>query len=123
MSETLKHLKKLEHEIKCYKQIIKELSGYDVVGVGIDIETPAQLADTKLAARLPNGRTASNVYEAYLIGLEQGTRETSREPTNYLTSGDIKYIYDGLGYKSIISKADFEFAKAIEREVLTRNTC
>jgi|LakMenEpi03Aug12_release.lakeMendotaPanAssembly.Ray.scaffolds.fasta_scaffold905084_2 hypothetical protein len=111
MSETLEHLKRLEHEIECYKQIIKELSGYDVVGVGIDIKTP------EVVARLSNGQTASNVYEAYGIGLKQATGKT----TIYLTEGDIRYIYDKLGYKGILNKIDLEFARAIEKEVLRRN--
>ena len=116
MSKTLEHLKRLEYETECYKQIIKELSGYDVVGVGIDIETP------EAVARLPNGQIASNVYEAYDIGREQGRSEATRKTTIYLTEVDIRYIYDSLGYKYIISQADFEFARAIEKEVLSRNT-
>lgn len=111
MSETLEHLKRLEHEMECYKQIIKELSGYDVVGVGIDKEIP------EAVARLPNGQTASNVYEAYEIGLKQATRKT----TSYLTEDNIRYIYHKLSFNNI-SKADLEFARAIEREVLRRNT-
>jgi len=40
-----------------------------------------------------------------------------------LTEGDIRYIYDKLGYKGILNKIDLEFARAIEKEVLRRNTC
>ena len=47
MSKTLEHLKRLEQENQCYKQIIKELSGYSVIGVGIDIENPDPFADQK----------------------------------------------------------------------------
>ena len=105
MSETLEHLKRLEHEIECYKQIIKELSGYDVVGVGIDKKTYDPLF---------------NAYEAYENRFK--VSQSPRKTTIYLTEGDVRYIYDKLGYKGVISVEHFQFARAVEKEVLRRNT-
>jgi hypothetical protein len=57
MSETLEHLKRLEHEIECYKQIIKEmisdlvlraeLRGDDCLDISDGILRRAEIAITK----------------------------------------------------------------------------
>ena len=106
---------------KVLKQIIKtsiDTLEWREVEMELDIETPDPSADTTAVAILPNGQTASNVYEAYDIGLKQATRKT----TIYLTEGDIRYIYEKLEYKGILNKIDFELARTIEKEVLRRNT-
>ena len=105
---------------KVLKQMIKtsiDTLEWREVEMELDIQPPVS-ADTEVVAILPNGQTASNVYEAYDIGLKQATRKT----TLYLTEGDIRYIYEKLEYKGILNKIDFELARAVEKEVLWRNT-
>ena len=88
------------------------------VGQSID-EIRAFLAAEPLnGAILPNGATATNVYEAYEEGLKEGKAEpATRKPMTEEEISDVlnvdpQWFMDGLNWKALDL---LEYARAIER--------